>query len=154
MTNATKKTTVKKKTSADKNWLPQMAALLKACADQTRLRLLNLVEDHAMTFLYDAQQGAVERCDGFYNETLFASPYPFGAGSVDLVELVTGPGLLRAGNRMVLHPDGALRPQPVYLQFLHFSQTDYEAALVEGDIPGTIQLMGRAKATLLAKAPT
>lgn len=43
MTNATKKTTVKKKTSADKNWLPQMAALLKACADQTRLRLLNLL---------------------------------------------------------------------------------------------------------------
>ena len=39
----TKKTTVKKKAPADKNWLPQMTTLLKACADQTRLRLLNLL---------------------------------------------------------------------------------------------------------------
>lgn len=27
----------------DAKWLPQMAALLKACADQTRLRLINLL---------------------------------------------------------------------------------------------------------------
>lgn len=37
-------TTIKrKKNSEQKNWLPQMATLLKACADQTRLRLLNLL---------------------------------------------------------------------------------------------------------------
>jgi ArsR family transcriptional regulator len=37
-------TTIKrKKKPVEKNWLPQMASLLKACADQTRLRLLNLL---------------------------------------------------------------------------------------------------------------
>lgn len=39
----TEKTTNQKKKPVEKNWLPQMAALLKACADQTRLRLLNLL---------------------------------------------------------------------------------------------------------------
>ncbi len=39
----TEKTTNRKKKPVDKNRLPQMAALLKACADQTRLRLLNLL---------------------------------------------------------------------------------------------------------------
>lgn len=36
----------------EKQWLPQMAALLKACADQTRLRLLHLL----------AQEGEVCVC--------------------------------------------------------------------------------------------
>ena len=35
--------TKRKKKPVEKNWLPQMASLLKACADQTRLRLLNLL---------------------------------------------------------------------------------------------------------------
>jgi ArsR family transcriptional regulator len=39
----TEKTTNRKKKPVEKNWLPQMAALMKACADQTRLRLLNLL---------------------------------------------------------------------------------------------------------------
>jgi ArsR family transcriptional regulator len=39
----TETTTKRKKKPVEKNWLPQMASLLKACADQTRLRLLNLL---------------------------------------------------------------------------------------------------------------
>lgn len=35
--------TKRKKNPEDKKWLPNMASLLKACADQTRLRLLNLL---------------------------------------------------------------------------------------------------------------
>lgn len=35
--------TRRKKKPEDKKWLPQMASLLKACADQTRLRLINLL---------------------------------------------------------------------------------------------------------------
>src|SRR5262245_58644880 len=35
--------TKRKKKPVEKNWLPQMASLMKACADQTRLRLLNLL---------------------------------------------------------------------------------------------------------------
>ncbi len=107
------------------------------------VQLLNLVEEHAMTFLYDAAQGQATFCDGFYNSALFDSPYTFDAGVVTLDELLVPPGLMRAGSRPVLHPDGRLHQHGVYLQFLPFSLTDYEAALVEGDIPGTIQLMGR-----------
>jgi ArsR family transcriptional regulator len=39
----TETTTKRKKKPVEKNWLPQMASLLRACADQTRLRLLNLL---------------------------------------------------------------------------------------------------------------
>lgn len=39
----TEKTTKRKKNPEEKKRLPQMAALFKACADQTRLRLLNLL---------------------------------------------------------------------------------------------------------------
>ncbi len=39
----TETTTKRKKKAVEKNLLPQMAALMKACADQTRLRLLNLL---------------------------------------------------------------------------------------------------------------
>jgi len=116
-------------------------------AQAQSIRLLNLVEDHAMTFLYqqgdDTQPATVEFCDGFYSQKLFDSPYAFDGGPVKLDEIITGATLLRAGSRTVRHPDGSQRSHAVYLQFLHFSQTDYEAALVEGDIPGTIQLMGR-----------
>lgn len=35
--------TKRKKNPEDRKWLPNMASLLKACADQTRLRLLNLL---------------------------------------------------------------------------------------------------------------
>lgn len=37
------KTTKRKKKPEEKQWLEQMASLMKACADQTRLRLLNLM---------------------------------------------------------------------------------------------------------------
>ena len=105
------------------------------------IRLLHLVEEHAMTFLYDAKDQRAEFCDGFYNETLFDSPYAFGTGPVDLKDMRTG--VIRAGSRVLAYPDGSRHPHPVYLEFLPFSRTDYESALVEGDIPGTIQLMGR-----------
>ncbi len=39
----TDKATKRKKKPEEKKWLEQMAALMKACADQTRLRLLNLM---------------------------------------------------------------------------------------------------------------
>jgi len=38
------------------------------------IRLLNLVEEHTISFLYDGETGDVELCDGFYNERLFDSP--------------------------------------------------------------------------------
>jgi hypothetical protein len=107
------------------------------------IHLLTLVEEHALTLLFDEQMQSVTLCDGFYNEQLFASPYAFDAGHLDLAEIQNPLGLIRAGHRLVQHPDGTQRPHPVYLRFLPFSQTDYEPTLVEGDIPGTIQLMGR-----------
>ena len=107
------------------------------------IRLLNLVEEHSLTFLHDAQLQTMEFCDGFYNEALFNSPYAFGSGPVIIEESHTHAALIRAGSRMVMQRDGSRQQQPVYLEFLPFSQTSYEAALVEGDIPGTIQLMGR-----------
>lgn len=107
------------------------------------IRLLNLVEEHALTLLYDTQTQKVERADGFYNEQLFASPYVFGSGPLNLAEIASPLGLIQAGHRWVQYPDGTQQQHPVYLRFLPFSQTDYEPTLVEGDIPGTIQLMGR-----------
>jgi hypothetical protein len=107
------------------------------------IRLLNLVEEHSLTFLHDAKRQTMEFCDGFYNEALFNSPYAFGSGPVNIEESHTHAGLIRAGSRMAVQREGSRHQQPVYLEFLPFSQTSYEAALVEGDIPGTIQLMGR-----------
>jgi len=107
------------------------------------IRLLNLVEEHALTFLYDEQQKTMEFCDGFYNERLFDSPYKFGSGFVRTEEMYSKNGLICAGGRAVTHQDGSRQQHKVYLEFLPFSRTDYETTLVEGDIPGTIQLMGR-----------
>jgi hypothetical protein len=107
------------------------------------IRLLNLVEEHALTFLYDEQQKTMEFCDGFYNEMLFDSPYRFGSGPVKMEEIYSNNGLICAGSRMVMHPDRSRQQHKVCLEFLPFSRTDYETTLVEGDIPGTIQLMGR-----------
>ena len=107
------------------------------------IRLLNLVEEHSMTFLYDSEQHRVEFCDGFYNEALFESPYSFGSGPVNMEDIQNNNGLIKAGSRSLIYPDGSLHPHPVYLEFLPFSKTDYETALVEGDILQTIQLMGR-----------
>jgi hypothetical protein len=107
------------------------------------IRLLNLVEEHSLTFLYDEQQKTMEFCDGFYNEMLFDSPYSFGLGPVKMEEIYTNHGLVCAGSRMVMHPDGSRQPHKACLEFLPFSRTEYETTLVEGDVPGTIQLMGR-----------
>ena len=108
------------------------------------IRLLNLVEEHSMTFLYDVEEQTVEFCDGFYNEALFESPYTFGSGPVNMEDIQNNNGLIKAGSRSLIYPDGSLHQHPVYLEFLPFSQTDYKAALVEGDIPKTIQFMGRS----------
>jgi hypothetical protein len=107
------------------------------------LQLWNLVEEHALTFLYDEQQKTMEFCDGFFNERLFDSPYIFGSGPVRMEEIYSNNGLICAGSRTVVHPDGFRQQHKVCLEFLPFSRTDYETTLVEGDIPGTIQLMGR-----------
>jgi len=108
------------------------------------IRLLNLVEEHAMTFLYDTQQQTISFCDGFYNETLFDSPYAFSAGPVVLEDKFLGVGLIPDGSRVLRHENGSLDKHPVYIEFLPFSQTDYDVALMESDIPGTILLMGRS----------
>jgi CRP-like cAMP-binding protein len=109
----------------------------------TSLRLLNVVEEHALTMLYDERDRTVELCDGFYNDDLFDSPYRFGRGPIVLEQTFSEAGLIRAGSRMVIHPDGTPRQHPVHLEFLRFSRTDYDYALTEADLPGTIQLMGR-----------
>jgi hypothetical protein len=105
--------------------------------------LLNLVEEHAMTFLYDSRQRSMTLCDGFYNQRLYRSPYSFDSGAVNMEEIHNNNGLIRAGSRLLKYHDGSCHEHPVYLEFLPFSQTDYETALVEGDVPETIQLMGK-----------
>jgi len=106
------------------------------------LRLLHLVEEHAMTFLYDAQAQTMMACDGFYNERLFASPYPFANHAIAL-----GPHQakqwIHVAERLLEDERGVQVPSSVYLRFLPFSHTDYAVGLVEGDIPGRLQLMGR-----------
>ena len=119
------------------------APLIPNCDKLQSLQLLNLVEEHAMTFLYDSQAQTIALCDGFYNKRLYNSPYSFDSGMVDVEDAHNNHGLIHAGDRLLKHPDGAYQAHPVYLEFLPFSQTDYEGALVEGDIPETIQLMGK-----------
>lgn len=109
----------------------------------TSLRVLHLVEEHALTFFYDAEQRQAELCDGFYNERLFDSPYAFSQGMLNLAEMNAPAQLLRAGNRTLMNAASEPVQQPVYLRFLHFSRTDYAAGLLEGDMPETVQLMGR-----------
>ena len=117
--------------------------LIPNCDKLQSLQLLNLVEEHAMTFLYDSQAQTIALCDGFYNRRLYNSPYSFDSGMVNVEDAHDNHGLIHAGGRLLKHPDGSYQEHPVYLEFLPFSQTDYEAALVEGDIPETIQLMGK-----------
>lgn len=107
------------------------------------IQLLNLVEEHSMSFLYDEVTGEVELCDGFYNETLFDSPYCFGSGKCDTGDLVNNYGLMFAGTRETICPEGKKYAHPVFIEFLPHSETDYEFSLGEGDIPGSFRLMGR-----------
>ena len=130
-------------TPAPGGGIPQIPNAGASYENIRSIRLLNLVEAHALTFLYDEQQKTMEFCDGFYNERLFDSPYRFGSGPVKMEEIYSNNGLIYAGNRTVIHSDESRQPHKVYLEFLRYSQTEYETTLVEGDIPGTIQLMGR-----------
>lgn len=107
------------------------------------IRLLNLVEEHSLSFLYDSESGKVELCDGFYNELMYDSPYSFGSGPIDTNDLFSCHGLIRAGTRRVRSKDGKLRDRQVYLEFLPHSKTDCAPCLGEGDIPHTFHLMGR-----------
>jgi len=116
----------------------------EGCRNLRAVRLLNMVESHALTFLLDERTGQVDLCDGFYHERLFDSPYAFSAGAFDINELSSPYGLVRANSRSVISSDGALVARTVYLRFLRYSHTDYATGLVEGDIPDTLQLMGRA----------
>lgn len=119
--------------------------LLDAPERVTGLRLLNQVEAHALTFLYDTQQGSAELCDGFYNGQLFDTcPYAFASGALDLNDLMSPPALLRAGDRAAIASDGTVRRLPVFLRFLSYSRADYAIGLVDGDQPGVLKLMGRA----------
>jgi hypothetical protein len=108
------------------------------------IQLLNLVEEHSMSFLYDGKTGNVEFCDGFYNEIFFDSPYHFGSGTLNLGDLISNYDLLRAGTReMNGGPDGKRHNHPVFIEFLSYSATEYQLSLGEGDIPNSFRLMGR-----------
>ncbi|MRR53801.1 MAG: cyclic nucleotide-binding domain-containing protein [Deltaproteobacteria bacterium] len=109
----------------------------------TDIQLLNLVEEHTMSFLYDSETGRVELCDGFYNHRLFNSPYQFGSGSIEITDLLEHPGLIRAGTRPVRAVDGTISDRQVFIEFLPHSTTDYTPTLGSGDFPGVFQLMGR-----------
>lgn len=107
------------------------------------IRLLNLVEEHTMSFLYDSETGKVEYCDGFYNECLFNSPYQFGSGRIETSDILENHGLIRAGRRPVRGADGKIRRNQVFIEFLPYSTTDFSPSLAEGDFPDAFQLMGR-----------
>ncbi len=107
------------------------------------IQLLNLVEEHTMSFLYDGKTEEVEVCDGFYNETLFNSPYQFGSGTLDIGDLINNYGLIHTGKREMIDPDGTRHTHPVFIEFLPYSATDYQFSLGEGDIPTSFRLMGR-----------
>lgn len=107
------------------------------------IRLLNLVEEHSLSFLYDSECGDIELCDGFYNELFYDSPYRFGSGHIDLSDMLSCHGLIRAGTRRVRAADGTVRERQVFLEFLPHSTTDCTPCLAEGDIPHTFHLMGR-----------
>ncbi len=107
------------------------------------IQLLNLVEEHTMSFLYDGKTGKVEFCDGFYNETLFDSPFQFGLGTLNVDDLISNYGLIHAGKREMIGPDGKRHTHPVFIEFLPYSATDYQFSLGEGDIPTSFRLMGR-----------
>jgi len=109
----------------------------------TDIQLLNLVEEHTMSFLYDSETGHVELCDGFYNHRLFGSPYRFGSGSIETSDLIEYDGLIRAGTRPVRGIDGTISDRQVFIEFLPHSTTDYTPSLGSGDFPGVFQLMGR-----------
>ncbi len=107
------------------------------------IRLLNLVEEHTMSFLYDGETGDVELCDGFYNQRLFLSPYRFESGCLDISGLLEHHGLIRAGTRLVRSSDERIANRQVYIEFLPHSTTDHAPALGEGDLTGVFRLMGR-----------
>ncbi|MFC2069800.1 cyclic nucleotide-binding domain-containing protein [Chloroflexota bacterium] len=107
------------------------------------VQLLNLVEEHTMSFLYDGKTGGVEICDGFYNDTLFNSPYQFGSGILNIDDLINNYGLIHTGKREIIGPDSTRHTHPVFIEFLPYSATDYQFSLGEGDIPTSFRLMGR-----------
>lgn len=109
----------------------------------TDIKLLNLVEEHTMSFMYNGAAGQIGLCDGFYNHCLFVSPYRFGSGSIEAADLLAYRGLIRAGTRPLRVADGTVRNSPVFIEFLPHSTTDYSPSLGEGDFPGVFQLMGR-----------
>jgi hypothetical protein len=107
------------------------------------IQLLNLVEEHTMSFLYDSKIGKVEFCDGFYNETFFKGPYQFGSGTLDVGDLISNYGLVNARRREMIGSDGKRHTHPVFIEFLPYSATDYQFSLGEGDIHTSFRLMGR-----------
>jgi hypothetical protein len=107
------------------------------------IQLLNLVEEHTISFLYDVKTGETKFCDGFYNETFFESPYQFGSATLDTNDIINNGGLIRAGKRDMIGAEGLKQSRQVFIEFLHFSTTDYEPSLGEGDILTSFLLMGR-----------
>lgn len=117
----------------------------------TDIRLLNLVEEHSMSFLYDSETGDIELCDGFYNESLFDSPYRFGCGRLEPSDMIVYGGLMRAGTREVRGTGGEIQNHQVYIEFMPYSTTDYTPSLGEADLPNAFQIMGRLYAGSLSE---
>jgi len=107
------------------------------------IRLLNLAEEHTMSFMYDSETGQVSLCDGFYNHLLLDSPYQFSSGNIKTSDMFEYQGLIRAGKRPVRGIEGTIRNCQVFIEFLPHSTTDYTPSLGEGDFPGVFQLVGR-----------
>lgn len=49
--------------------------LIPNCDNLQSLQLLNLVEEHAIKFLYDSQAQTIALCGGFYNKRLYNSSF-------------------------------------------------------------------------------
>lgn len=106
------------------------------------LELLNLVEDHTYSTLFDKKTGNTAFADGFYDERR-GGPYEFGSGPYDLKDITQNNGLVRAGMRTLAGPNGELMKSQVYVRALRYSKTDYQPSLGEGDVPGHIRIGGR-----------
>ena len=96
--------------------IPEAGARGGSIAD---IQLLNLVEEHTTSFLYNGATGEVELCDGFYNERLFDSPYQFGSCRIETSDILVT-GLFRAAFQYNLYGFAAAFAFIIFLFLLVF----------------------------------
>ena len=107
------------------------------------IHILNFVEEHTLSHLYDTKEHTAELADAFYDNERHNGPYSFGSGSFDFPETEKGTGLVSAGTRTLKTEGGETVEAPVHLESLGYSKTDYAPSLGEADIPNAFRLMGR-----------